>query len=145
MGLVIIVIGLGNGGSAAAPAGLAGPTHVVLGPGASTTTVAGQVTTTTAASATTTTLAPGASPPAVTAIGDSVMLGAANQLIATIDPMFATPTVPQVTTVDAAENRQFSAGRRRHPAAQGHGRARVRSSSCSSAPTGSSTPATSTA
>jgi hypothetical protein len=55
-------------------------------------------------------LAPGASPPAVTAIGDSVMLGAANQLIAAIDPLFATATVPHVTTVDAAESRQFSAG-----------------------------------
>jgi lysophospholipase L1-like esterase len=38
------------------------------------------------------------------------MQGAANQLIATIDPMFATATVPHVTTVDAAESRQFSAG-----------------------------------
>ena len=65
--------------------------------------------TTTSAPGTTTT-AVGASPPAVTAIGDSVMLGAANQLIATIDPMFATPAVPHVTTVDAAESRQFSAG-----------------------------------
>ncbi len=110
VGLVVIVVGLGNGGSAAAPAGLAGHTHVVLGPDASTTTVAGQATTTTQPNATTTTLAPGASPPAVTAIGDSVMLGAANQLIATIDPMFATAAVPHVTTVDAAESRQFSAG-----------------------------------
>jgi hypothetical protein len=72
--------------------------------------VAGQVTTTLAPNATTTTLAPGASPPAVTAIGDSVMLGAANQLIGAIDPVVGTPTVPQVTTVDAAESRQFSAG-----------------------------------
>jgi hypothetical protein len=55
-------------------------------------------------------VAPGASPPAVTAIGDSVMLGAASQLIAAIDPIFATPAVPQVTTVDAAESRQFTDG-----------------------------------
>ncbi len=110
LGLVVIVVGLGNGGSAAAPAGFAGPAHVVLGPDAATTTVAGQPTTTTQPDTTTTTIAPGASPPAVTAIGDSVMAGAANQLIATIDPMFATPTVPHVTTVDAAESRQFAAG-----------------------------------
>jgi lysophospholipase L1-like esterase len=110
VGVVVIVIGLGNGGSAAAPAGIGGQAHVVLGPGASTTTVAGQPTTTTQPNATTTTLAPGASPPAVTAIGDSVMAGAASQLIAAIDPLFATPTVPNVTTVDAAESRQFSAG-----------------------------------
>jgi len=38
------------------------------------------------------------------------MAGAANQLIATIDPMYATAAVPHVTTVDAAESRQFSAG-----------------------------------
>jgi peptidoglycan/LPS O-acetylase OafA/YrhL len=110
LGLVVIVVGFGNGGTAETPAGLDGPAHVVLGPGGSTTTVAGQVTTTTSPSATTTTLAPGATPPAVTAIGDSVMLGAANQLIGTIDPMFATAAVPHVTTVDAAESRQFSAG-----------------------------------
>jgi peptidoglycan/LPS O-acetylase OafA/YrhL/lysophospholipase L1-like esterase len=116
VGLVVIVVGLGNGGSAAAPAGFGKETHVVLGPGATTTTVAGQTattapaaTTTTAVGATATTVA-GASPPAVTAIGDSVMLGAAPNLIADIDPMFATPTVPQVTTVDAAESRQFSTG-----------------------------------
>ncbi|HEY3673247.1 MAG TPA: acyltransferase family protein [Acidimicrobiia bacterium] len=110
VGLVIIVVGLGNGGSVAAPAGFGKQTHVVIGPGASTTTVAGQVTTTLAPDATTTTLAPGASPPAVTAIGDSVMLGAANQLIGAIDPLLGTLVVPQVTTVDAAESRQFSAG-----------------------------------
>jgi lysophospholipase L1-like esterase len=111
LGLVVIVVGLGNGGSAAAPSGFGDQTHVLLGPGASTTTAPANATTTTApANVTTTTLAPGASPPAITAIGDSVMLGAANQLIGTIDPMFATPTVPHVTTVDAAESRQFTAG-----------------------------------
>ncbi len=115
VGLVIIVVGLGNGGSAAAPAGFGKETHVVLGPGASSTTVAGATTTLPAATSTSTpgatvTTVAGAPPPAITAIGDSVMLGAANQLIATIDPMFATPTVPHVTTVDAMESRQFSAG-----------------------------------
>jgi peptidoglycan/LPS O-acetylase OafA/YrhL/lysophospholipase L1-like esterase len=116
VGLVVIVVGFGNGGSAAAPAGFGKQTHVVLGPGTPSTTVAGQVTTTAPAVTTTTTApavattVPGAAPPAVTAIGDSVMLGAATNLIADIDPMFATPTVPHVTTVDAAESRQFSAG-----------------------------------
>jgi peptidoglycan/LPS O-acetylase OafA/YrhL/lysophospholipase L1-like esterase len=117
IGLVVIVVGFGNGGSAAAPAGFGKETHVVLGPGATTTTVAGQVTTTapvTTAPAVTgpavASTVPGSVPLAVTAIGDSVMLGAAPNLIADIDPMFATPTVPQVTTVDAAESRQFSAG-----------------------------------
>jgi lysophospholipase L1-like esterase len=38
------------------------------------------------------------------------MLGAANQLLASIDPMFGTAAVPNVTTVDAKESRQFSAG-----------------------------------
>jgi lysophospholipase L1-like esterase len=55
----------------------------------------------------TTTLAPATSsttlvPPRVTAIGDSVMLGAANQLAQTIGV--------DRTTVDAEESRQFSAG-----------------------------------
>ena len=59
---------------------------------------------------TATTLAPVTAQSGVTAIGDSVMLGAANQLIDTIDPVFATPTDPHVTTVDAAESRQFDAG-----------------------------------
>jgi peptidoglycan/LPS O-acetylase OafA/YrhL len=116
VGLVVIVVGFGNGGSAAAPAGFGKQTHVVLGPGAPSTTVAGAPTTSAPAATSTTvvpataTTVPGASPPAVTAIGDSVMLGAANQLIGAIDPMFATPTVPHVTTVDAAESRQFSTG-----------------------------------
>jgi peptidoglycan/LPS O-acetylase OafA/YrhL/lysophospholipase L1-like esterase len=112
VGLVIIVIGLGNGGSAAAPAGLATQSSVVIGPGAPTTTLkdAPATTTPTSASTTATTSAPGASPPTITAFGDSVMQGAANQLIATIDPMFATLAVPHVTTVDAAESRQFSTG-----------------------------------
>jgi peptidoglycan/LPS O-acetylase OafA/YrhL len=107
IGLILIVVGLGNGGSAAAPSGFPQRTAVALGPNAPASTVAGETTT---VPAVTTTVAPAGSPPAVTAIGDSVMLGAANQLIATIDGMFATPTVPHVTTVDAAESRQFAAG-----------------------------------
>jgi lysophospholipase L1-like esterase len=53
---------------------------------------------------------PAPPPPAVTAIGDSVMLGAANQLIGAIDGMLGTPAIPHVTTVDAAESRQFFTG-----------------------------------
>ena len=48
-------------------------------------------------------LTPGRAP---LAIGDSVMLGAYQQLKATIDTMYAAP----VTGVDAAQSRQFSAG-----------------------------------
>ncbi len=112
LGLVAIFVGLGNGGSAAAPAGFGNKASVVLGPGAPSTTVAGATDSTSATTSpvTTTTLPPGASPPAITAFGDSVMLGAANQLIAAVDPMFATPTVPHVLTVDAAESRQFGTG-----------------------------------
>jgi hypothetical protein len=102
-GLVIIVIGLANGGSAGPPPGLPEQAAVVITPSTSTTVAATGETTTTGAPAT-------GSPPAVTFIGDSVMLGAANQLIATVDGMLGTPAVPQVTTVDAAESRQFSAG-----------------------------------
>jgi lysophospholipase L1-like esterase len=110
VGLVVIVIGLGNGGTAAVPAGFGKQTHVVLGPGATTSTVPGASTTTVPTSTTATTAPATGTPPAVTAIGDSVMLGAANQLIGAIDPIFATPTVPHVTTVDAAESRQFNVG-----------------------------------
>jgi peptidoglycan/LPS O-acetylase OafA/YrhL len=114
LGLVVIVVGLGNGGSAAAPAGFGNKASVLITPDTPTSTEPGAATTTpttaTTSSPVATTLAPGASPPAVTAIGDSVMLGAANQLIGAIDGMFGTPAVPRVTTVDAAESRQFSAG-----------------------------------
>jgi peptidoglycan/LPS O-acetylase OafA/YrhL len=116
VGLVVIVVGFGNGGSAAVPAGFGRQAHVVIGADAPTTTVVGQTTTTVPVPLSTTiapgtaTTAPAPPPPAVTAIGDSVMLGAANQLIGAIDPMFTTPTVPHVTTVDAAESRQFSTG-----------------------------------
>ena len=102
-GLAIVVIGLGNGGSAGTPEGFPKQASVVLTPSTSTT-VAGLGTAPPARRRSS------ASPPAVTLIGDSVMLGAADQLRGTIDPMFGTPAVPQVTTVDAAESRQFSAG-----------------------------------
>jgi len=110
IGLVVIVIGLGNGGSAAAPAGLGKQTEVVVKPGDTlpvTTTVPGEATTTsTAPPAGTPTTAPGAPTTTVTAIGDSVMLGAYVPLKSTVDTMFNAP----VMGVDAAENRQFSAG-----------------------------------
>jgi hypothetical protein len=113
IGLVIVVVGLGNGGSPAAPPGLGDKTAVALGPGAPTTSLAPGVTTTaapTTTAPTATTAVPNAQPTTVTAFGDSVMLGAANQLRATIDAAEGTPAVPQVTTVDAAESRQFSTG-----------------------------------
>ena len=110
VGLVVIVVGLGNGGSAAAPAGFGGEAHVVLGPEASTHDRRWPAHHDHAAERHHHDPGTGSVATAVTAIGDSVMLGAANQLIATIDPMFATAAVPHVTTVDAAESRQFSAG-----------------------------------
>jgi lysophospholipase L1-like esterase len=110
VGLVVIVIGLGNGGSAAAPAGFGKKTEVVVQPGDTlpvTTTAPGEVTTTpTAPPAGTPTTAPGAQPTTVTAIGDSVMLGAYVPLKSTVDTMFNAP----VMGVDAAENRQFTQG-----------------------------------
>jgi hypothetical protein len=49
-------------------------------------------------------------PTTVTAIGDGVMLGAADPLAATIDAMRGTPTDTHLTNVDAAESRQFADG-----------------------------------
>jgi peptidoglycan/LPS O-acetylase OafA/YrhL len=110
VGLVIIVVGLGNGGSAAAPAAFGNKTEVVVKPGDTlpvTTTGPGETTTTPTTSATgAPTTAPGTQVTTVTAIGDSVMLGAYVPLKSTIDTMFNAP----VTGVDAAESRQFSAG-----------------------------------
>jgi lysophospholipase L1-like esterase len=100
------VIGLGNGGSAAAPAAFGNRTEVVVRPGETTTTVPGATTTvpTTVPGAPTT--VPGTPVTTVTAIGDSVMLGAYVPLKSTIDTMFNA----DVTGIDAAESRQFSAG-----------------------------------
>jgi peptidoglycan/LPS O-acetylase OafA/YrhL len=110
LGLVVIVVGLGNGGSAAAPAALQGKTEVVVKPGDTlpvTTTMPGETTTTpTEPPVGTPTTAQGTPVTTVTAIGDSVMLGAYVPLKSTIDTMFNAP----VTGVDAAESRQFSAG-----------------------------------
>src|SRR4051794_34749261 len=107
VGLVIIVIGLGNGGSAAAPAGFGKRTEVVVRPGETTTTLPGASTTvpTTAPPGAPTTV-PGTPVTTVTAVGDSVMLGAYVPLKSTIDTMFNA----DVTGVDAAESRQFSTG-----------------------------------
>jgi lysophospholipase L1-like esterase len=107
VGLVVIVIGLGNGGSAAAPAALGGRTAVILRPGDTTSTVPGATTTTPANPAPgAPTTVPGTPVATVSAIGDSVMLGAVQQLKATIDTMYAAP----VTGIDAKESRQFSTG-----------------------------------
>jgi peptidoglycan/LPS O-acetylase OafA/YrhL len=110
VGTVVIVLGLAAGGTTLTPAGLGKKTSVLLTPSTTASTspttspsTSGGPTTSTAAP---TTAPPAAGPPAVTAIGDSVMLGAANQLRAAIDAMFPIA----VTTVDAKESRQFSAG-----------------------------------
>jgi peptidoglycan/LPS O-acetylase OafA/YrhL len=108
LGLVVIVVGLGDGGSAAAPAGLGNKTSVVIRPGQTTTTSAAPgVTTPTTVPATTAPPVTTLPPTTVSAIGDSVMLGAANQLAATVNAMFGNQPV---TGVNAAESRQFSAG-----------------------------------
>jgi peptidoglycan/LPS O-acetylase OafA/YrhL len=107
LGLVGIVIGLGNGGSAAAPAGFGDKTSVIIRPGETTTTTGVPGATTTAARVTTAPPVTTLPPTTVTAIGDSVMLGAANQLAATVNAMFGDQPV---TGVDAHENRQFTAG-----------------------------------
>jgi lysophospholipase L1-like esterase len=110
VGLVVIVVGLGNGGSAAAPPGFGKETAIVVKPSDTlpvTTTAPGEVTTTpTAPPAGTPTTAPGTPVTTVTAIGDSVMLGAYVPLKSTVDTMFNAP----VMGIDAAESRQFSAG-----------------------------------
>ena len=99
VGLVVIVVGFGNGGSAAAPAAFGKATSVVIKPG--------DTTATTSPAPTPSTVAPvAAAPTGVTAFGDSVMLGAATQLQAAIDGLFGKP----VTGVDALESRQFSSG-----------------------------------
>ena len=72
----------------------------------------------------TTTPRPVRSPPAVTAIGDSVMLGAGEPAeVGTIDTMFATPTVPRD---DRRRGREPAVLRRRRPdpGLQGQGAAR---------------------
>ncbi len=113
VGLVVVVIGLGNGGSAATPAGFGNQASIVLRPGETVSTAPGATvpptpTTTVRRRDGTPTTAPGTVPPTtVTAIGDSVMLGAAPQLQAAIDAMFGNQPV---TGVDALESRQFSAG-----------------------------------
>ncbi len=124
VGLVIIVVGLGNGGSAAAPAGFGKRTDVVVQPGDTigpTTTVVGETTTTpTAPPAGTPTTAPGTPVTTMTAIGDSVMLGAYVPLKSTVDTMFNA----SVLGVDAAESRQFSAGVDLIQSVQGQGATR---------------------
>jgi len=99
VGLVVIVVGFGNGGSTGAPAAFGDQTAVVIKPGDTIAPVPG-------ATAPPTTVPANAAPTGVTAIGDSVMLGAATDLKGAIDGMFGKP----VTGVDALESRQFSAG-----------------------------------
>jgi hypothetical protein len=111
-GILVISAGFLGAGPTPRPPGL--PTQAALVIKPTTTTVAGGpagVPTTTAAPGAsgataggpTTTTAPAVpAPTRVTAVGDSVMLGAAQALVDTIGP--------DRVTVDAAESRQFSAG-----------------------------------
>ena len=144
VGLVIIVIGLGNGGSAAVPAAFGKETEVVVKPGdtprsppppparpppphrrrprARPPPRPGR--------------SPRPSPPSATRSCSAPYV----PLIDTVDTMFNAP----VMGVDAAENRQFA------PASTTSSRTRTRASSartswCSSAPTAPSTPASSIA
>jgi peptidoglycan/LPS O-acetylase OafA/YrhL len=105
-GLVVIVLGFADGGTPVTPAGFPRQASVHLKAGQVTTTTVPGTSTSTAGPTTTTILAAGTPPPTVTAIGDSVMIGAYQQLITTVDGMFGA----QVTGMDAAESRQFSAG-----------------------------------
>jgi peptidoglycan/LPS O-acetylase OafA/YrhL/lysophospholipase L1-like esterase len=99
VGLVVIVVGFAGGGSSATPPGFT-QAAVHVRPG--------DLTTTTVAGATPSTTAPATVPPtSVTAIGDSVMLGAYEPLINAIDGMFGGQPI---AGVDAVESRQFSAG-----------------------------------
>jgi len=98
VGTVVVVLGLAAGGTTVVPPGFPKQASVVLKPGAADPATA-------SSTATTAPTAPTA-PPTVTAIGDSVMLGAAPQLKAAIDTMFGA----DVAGIDAAESRQFFAG-----------------------------------
>jgi hypothetical protein len=106
VGLVVIVLGFADGGTTVTPAGFPQQASIRLDPGQVTTTTVPGIAPSSTVPVTTTLLPPGTPPPTVTAIGDSVMLGAYQQLINTIDTMFGKP----VTGMDAAESRQFSAG-----------------------------------
>jgi peptidoglycan/LPS O-acetylase OafA/YrhL/lysophospholipase L1-like esterase len=101
VGLVVIVLGFADGGTTVVPAGFPEQAAVHVQPGEVTTsTVAGSPPPSTGA--------PAALPTTtVTAIGDSVMLGAYQSLIAAVDGRFGGQPV---AGVDAVESRQFSAG-----------------------------------
>jgi peptidoglycan/LPS O-acetylase OafA/YrhL len=107
-GVAVVFVGLAGGGSAAAPEGFPQQASVVIKPGETTTTTTPPGSTAASTTAPPTTAAPVQLPPTtVTAIGDSVMLGAANQLQTTVNAMFGNQPV---FGIDAAESRQFSAG-----------------------------------
>jgi peptidoglycan/LPS O-acetylase OafA/YrhL/lysophospholipase L1-like esterase len=118
VGVAVIFFGFVGGGTPSAPAGFPKAAAIVLNPTGTTTTAPGQTAPTATTGvvpstgpaatvpATTVAPAPSAVPAAVTAIGDSVMLGASPELKAAIDLMFG----GDITRVDAKESRQFSAG-----------------------------------
>ena len=100
--VALVVVGLLSGGSVGPPPGFPKAAAIVLNP-------AGSNTPTTVPNQTPpliTAPVPTAVPAHVTAIGDSVMLGASDALKAAIDAKFD----GDVTRVDAKESRQFSAG-----------------------------------
>ena len=102
VGTVVIVLGFADGGTTVAPSGFPAQAAVHLRAGeATSTTIAGSPAPSTTAALT------AVPPTTVTAVGDSVMLGAYQALIDTINAEFGGQLV---TGVDAAESRQFSAG-----------------------------------
>jgi peptidoglycan/LPS O-acetylase OafA/YrhL len=112
--VAVVFVGLLAGGNANVPGAFPRAAAVVLNPASptvtSTTAVASTALPETTAPATTVppTTVPGPThvPATVTAFGDSVMLGASSDLKGAIDTMFG----GDITRVDAAESRQFSAG-----------------------------------
>ena len=108
VGLSVVVVGLLGGGVASAPPGFPKAAAVVLNPGPDHDHGGGPDGGIHHRSPilATTTVAPAAVPATVTAVGDSVMLGASDDLKGTLD--FALGG--DVTRIDAKESRQFSAG-----------------------------------
>src|SRR5262249_51586307 len=88
---IIVVVGLGGGGSPGRPPGLPAEAATIITSPSTTVDPA------------TTTLVPNATPYRVLAVGDSVMLGAGQALADTVGPI-------KTIQVDAVQNRQFFQG-----------------------------------
>jgi peptidoglycan/LPS O-acetylase OafA/YrhL len=91
--LLVVVVGLGAGGTPGPPAGQSAVAATIIQ----------SPVTTVDPNSTATTLAPSTSPWHVLAVGDSVMLGAAQNLVDTISPL-------EPIQVDASQSRQFFQG-----------------------------------